>query len=43
MLNKGLTAQIAEGQMKEADLYMMIGTNGTNVKESILFGCGPAL
>lgn len=43
MLNKGLKAQIAEGQMKEADLYMMIGTSGTSVKESILFGGGPAL
>lgn len=43
MLNKGLKAQIAEGQMKEADLYMMIGTSSTSVKESILFGGGPAL
>lgn len=43
MLNKGLKAQIAEGQMKEADLYMMIGTSGPSVKESILFGGGPAL
>lgn len=43
MLNKGLKAQIAEGQMKEADLYMMIGSSGTSVKESILFGGGPAL
>jgi Mn-containing catalase len=43
MLNKGLKAQLAEGQMKEADLYMMIGASGTSVKESILFGGGPAL
>lgn len=43
MLNKGLKAQIAEGQMKEADLYMMIGASGTSAKESILFGGGPAL
>jgi len=43
MLNKGLKAQLAEGQMKEADLYMMVGASGTSVKESILFGGGPAL
>lgn len=43
MLNKGLKAQIAEGQMKEADLYMMIGTSGTSAKESILYGGAPAL
>lgn len=43
MLNKGLKAQLAEGQMKEADLYMMVGTSGTSVKESILFGGAPAL
>lgn len=43
MLNKGLKAQLAEGQMKEADLYMMIGASGTSVKESILFGGAPAL
>jgi len=43
MLNKGLKAQLAERQMKEADLYMMVGASGTSVKESILFGGGPAL
>ncbi|WP_426232148.1 manganese catalase family protein [Pararhizobium sp. DWP3-4] len=43
MLNKGLKAQLAEGQLKEADLYMMIGSSGTSVKESILFGGAPAL
>lgn len=43
MLNKGLKAQIAEAQMKEADLYMMIGSSGISAKESILFGGGPAL
>ncbi len=43
MLNKGLKAQLAEGQMKEADLYMMVGASGTSVKESILFGGAPAL
>jgi Mn-containing catalase len=43
MLNKGVKAQLAEGQMKEAELYQMIGASGTTVKESILFGGGPAL
>ena len=43
MLNKGVKAQLAEGQLKEADLYMMIGGSGASMKESILFGGGPAL
>jgi len=43
MLNKGVKAQLAEGQMKEAELYQMIGSTGTSAKESILFGGGPAL
>src|SRR3954462_8802097 len=43
MLNKGLKAQLAEGQMKEADLYMMVGASGISAKESILFGGAPAL
>ncbi len=43
MLNKGLKAQLAEGQMKEADLYLMVGASGTSAKESILFGGAPAL
>ena len=43
MLNKGLKAQLAEGMMKEAELYQMIGSTGTTAKEAILFGGGPAL
>ena len=43
MLNKGLKAQLAEAQMKEADLYLMVGASGTSAKESILFGGAPAL
>src|SRR5919112_122334 len=43
MLNKGLKAQLAEGQMNEAELYRMVGASGTTVKESILFGGAPAL
>ena len=43
MLNKGVKAQLAEGTMKEAELYQMIGATGTSAKEAILFGGGPAL
>jgi Mn-containing catalase len=43
MLNKGLKAQLAEGTMKEAELYMMVGQTGSSAKESILFGGAPAL
>lgn len=43
MLNKGLKAQLAEGTMKEAELYLAIGSSGVSAKESLLFGGGPAL
>jgi Mn-containing catalase len=43
MLSKGAKAQLAEGAMAEADLYQMVGASSTSVKESILFGGGPAL
>jgi Mn-containing catalase len=43
MLNKGLKAQLAEGTMKEAELYQMVGAAGITAKESILFGGAPAL
>ena len=43
MLNKGVKAQLAEAQMKEAELYQMIGATGASAKGSILFGGGPAL
>jgi Mn-containing catalase len=43
MLNKGVKAQLAEGTMREAELYQMIGATGTSAKEAILFGGGPAL
>jgi Mn-containing catalase len=43
MLNKGLKAQLAEGQMNEAELYQMVGASGSTAKESILFGGAPAL
>lgn len=43
MLNKGVKAQLAEGQMNEAELYRMVGSTGSSAKDSILFGGGPAL
>jgi Mn-containing catalase len=43
MLNKGVKAQLAEGQMEEVELYRTIGASGTSAKESLLFGGGPAL
>jgi Mn-containing catalase len=43
MLNKGVKAQLAEGALKEAELYQIVGTSGTTAKESILFGGAPAL
>jgi Mn-containing catalase len=43
MLNKGLKAQLSEGQMEEVELYHEIGSSGTSAKESLLFGAGPAL
>jgi len=43
MLNKGVKAQLAEGQMDEVELYRTIGATGTSAKESLLFGGGPAL
>ncbi|MDF2494488.1 MAG: Mn-containing catalase, partial [Sphingomonas sp.] len=43
MLTKGVKAQLAEGTMKEAELYQLVGSTGTSAKESILFGGGPAL
>jgi Mn-containing catalase len=43
MLNKGVKAQLSEGQQEEAELYAMVGQTGTSAKESLLFGGGPAL
>lgn len=43
MLNKGAKAQMTEQQSSEAELYQMIGSSGTSVKESVLFGGGAAL
>jgi Mn-containing catalase len=43
MLNKGVKAQLAEGQMEEVELYRTIGATGVSAKEALLFGGGPAL
>ena len=43
MLNKGVKAQLAEGQLEEVELYRTIGATGVSAKESLLFGGGPAL
>jgi Mn-containing catalase len=43
MLNKGVKAQLSEGQMEETELYRMIGSTGSSAKEALLFGGGPAL
>jgi Mn-containing catalase len=43
MLNKGAKAQISEGSMKEAELYMSLTKGGNSHTQSILYGGGPAL
>jgi len=43
MLNKGAKAQISEGAMEEAELYMSLTKGGNSHTQSILYGGGPAL
>jgi Mn-containing catalase len=43
MLNKGVRAQLTEAQLSETELYQMVGTSSTSVKEAVLFGGGPGL
>lgn len=43
MLNKGVKAQLSEGQAEEAELYQMIGASGNSAKQALLFGGGPSL
>ena len=43
MLNKGVRAQLTEAQLAENELYHMVGTSSTSVKESILYGGGISL
>jgi len=43
MLNKGVKAQISEGAMEEAELYLALNQGGNSHTQSILYGGGPAL
>lgn len=43
MLNKGAKAQMAEGALEEADMYMSLTAGGNSHTQSILYGGGPAL
>jgi Mn-containing catalase len=43
MLNKGVKAELAEGAMSEAELYMKMGAGGDSHTQSILYGGGPSL
>lgn len=43
MLNKGAKAQVSEGAMEEAELYMSLNAGGNSHTQSILYGGGPAL
>ncbi len=43
MLNKGAKAQMAEGALEEADMYMSLNQGGSSHTQSILYGGGPAL
>lgn len=43
MLNKGVKAQLAEGAMEEADMYMSLNQGGSSHTQAILYGGGPAL
>jgi Mn-containing catalase len=43
MLNKGARAQLSEQQASEAELYQMIGSGGSSMKEALLFGGGVGL
>ncbi|WP_066591399.1 manganese catalase family protein [Sphingomonas pruni] len=43
MLNKGVKAQLAEGAMEEAELYMSLTKGGDSHTQAILYGGGPAL
>lgn len=43
MLNKGVKAELSEGMLEEADLYMSINAGGDSHTQSLLYGGGPAL
>jgi Mn-containing catalase len=43
MLNKGVKAELAEGSMSEAELYLSLTKGGDSHTQAILYGGGPAL
>ena len=43
MLNKGVKAQLSEGAMKEAELYMSLGQGNDSHTTALLYGGGPSL
>lgn len=43
MLNKGVKAQISEGAMEEAEMYLALNQGGSSHTQAILYGGGPAL
>lgn len=43
MLNKGIKGELAEGTMKEADLYRSLGQGCSSHTEALLYGGGPSL
>ncbi|MHA6722385.1 manganese catalase family protein [Sphingomonas sp. RS2018] len=43
MLNKGAKAQLAEGAMEEAELYLSMTAGGNSHTQSLLYGGGPSL
>lgn len=43
MLNKGVKAELSEGAMDEAELYMALGQGNDSHTTSLLYGGGPAL
>jgi Mn-containing catalase len=43
MLNKGVKAQISEGAMEEAEMYLALNQGGDSHTQAILYGGGPAL
>lgn len=43
MLNKGVKAQISEGAMEEAELYISLNRGGNSHTQAILYGGGPSL
>jgi Mn-containing catalase len=43
MLNKGVKANLAEGAMEEAEMYMALGQGNDSHTTALLYGGGPAL